>query len=54
MTTDFEKLIKEDVYQVFLFHCACTVPLSFASHPWFVINKKGKISRYAVNHMKEV
>lgn len=47
-------LINTDKYQVFLLHSACPVPISFASHPWFVINKKGTLSRYGVNHVKNV
>jgi hypothetical protein len=48
MTQDFEKLIKNDIYQVFLMSCPASLPLSFARHPWLVINKKGEISRWGV------
>lgn len=34
--------------QVFLFACPVTIPLSFASHPWFVVNKSGSLSRWEV------
>jgi hypothetical protein len=44
----FEKLINPDLYQVFLFSCPPSLPLSFARHPWFVVNKKGVISRWEV------
>jgi hypothetical protein len=37
-----------DKYQVFLFTCPATVPLMFARHPWFVVNRKGKVSRWEV------
>lgn len=29
-------------------HCPVTLPLSFASHPWFVCNERGNISRWEV------
>ena len=45
---EFEKLLKPDRYQVFLFSCPPSMPLSFARHPWFVANKKGEIARYEV------
>jgi hypothetical protein len=33
-------------YQVFVFKCPGTLPFSFASHPWFIINKKGQLARW--------
>src|ERR1700742_1721692 len=45
---EFEKLVKPDLYQVFLLSCPPSMPLSFARHPWFVINTKGTITRYGV------
>ncbi len=51
---NFEELVDKDKYQVFLFTSPCSFPLSFAVHPWFVINQKGKISRYGFNHIKNV
>ena len=48
MKQSFEKLLKNDRYQVFLFTCPAGVPLSFARHPWFVINKKGNVERWEV------
>lgn len=41
-------LIQKDTYQVFLMGCPATMPLSFAMHPWFVVNKKGTVSRFGV------
>lgn len=38
--------------QVFLLHSACNVPINLASHTWFVINEKGKLSRFEVRHFK--
>ncbi|MCX6757582.1 MAG: DUF3750 domain-containing protein [Candidatus Nomurabacteria bacterium] len=49
---EFKKLIKEDKYQVFVFACPAYFPFNFARHPWFVLNKKGNISRYEVVHKK--
>ena len=47
-----EKLIKKDCYQVFLFACPAHLPLSFAAHSWFVVNRKGEISRWEVTFSK--
>ncbi|HWQ60185.1 MAG TPA: DUF3750 domain-containing protein [Candidatus Fimivivens sp.] len=44
----YDDLLKSDEYQVFLLHCPVTVPLQFASHPWFVCNERGSLSRYEV------
>jgi len=44
----FENLIDKDKYQVFVFCCPAYFPLNFFRHPWFVINKKGEISRYEI------
>ena len=43
-----EKLIQKDKYQVFLFTCRATVPFNFARHSWFVVNKKGVLSRWEI------
>jgi len=45
---EFEKLINKDKYQVFLFSSPPHLPFFFARHPWFVINKKGNLSRWEV------
>lgn len=47
---DFENLIKKDKYQVFVFCCPSYLPHSLFKHPWFVLNKKGVISRWEVKH----
>lgn len=44
----FEKLIKPDQYQVFLFTCPAQLPFGFARHPWLVVNRKGSVSRWEV------
>ena len=41
-------LINDNLYQVFLFSSACTIPISFATHSWFVISKKGELSRWEI------
>jgi hypothetical protein len=46
------ELLKLDCYQVFLFTCPVSIPLNFASHPWFVCIKNGKISRWEVRFEK--
>ncbi|MFA6135908.1 MAG: DUF3750 domain-containing protein [Candidatus Paceibacterota bacterium] len=45
---NFGKLIEPDNYQVFLFMCPATLPFSFGAHSWFVINKKGSVSRWEI------
>lgn len=47
-TQRLESLIKPDTYQVLLVTSPASFPLSFASHPWFVINKRGVLSRWGV------
>ena len=49
---DYNKLIKKDKYQVFIFTCPANAPFHFARHPWIVINEKGKLTRYEVRHLK--
>jgi hypothetical protein len=51
--TDYEKLIDKDKYQVFLFRCSAHFPFNFADHIWFVINKKGEISRWEILYKKD-
>ncbi|MES2930500.1 MAG: DUF3750 domain-containing protein [Patescibacteria group bacterium] len=53
MNSPFEKLIEKDTYQVFLLSCPAYIPISFAIHPWFVVNKKGIIKRWEVGHSKK-
>ena len=43
-----ENLIQPDEYQVFLMTSPASVPFNFARHLWFVVNKKGSISRWEV------
>lgn len=50
---NFKKLLKDDVYQVFLFTCPAGVPFNFARHPWFVVNKKRHLERWEVFHVPE-
>jgi len=49
---ELNNLIKKDKYQVMLFRCKAHFPLNFADHIWFVINKKGELSRWEVLHSK--
>jgi hypothetical protein len=49
---EFQSLIKKDTYQVFLLVCPATLPFSFATHPWLVVNRKGVVSRHGVSWRK--
>lgn len=49
----FDNLIKKDKYQIFIFACPASLPISFACHPWFVLNKKGDISRWEIMHKRD-
>ncbi len=50
MTQDiFEKMLDRNGYQVFLMTCPASLPLSFAPHPWFVVNKKGVLFRSGIS-----
>ncbi len=44
--------INKNLYQVFVFSCHASMPVSFASHSWLVINKKGAVSRWEVLFIK--
>jgi hypothetical protein len=50
--TQFENIIKSDLYQVFLFTSPAHIPLSIWTHPWVVINKQGNLTRYEVRYKK--
>ena len=45
---EFNKLIDKDKYQVFLLLSSANFPFTTFYHPWFVINQKGKLSRFEV------
>ncbi len=45
---DFNQSFRKDLYQVFLFTGPASIPVSFAAHPWFVLNIQGELSRYEV------
>ena len=47
---EFENLINKDKYQVFIIRTSASLPFIFSVHPYFVINKKGEISRYEIRH----
>ena len=47
---EFTRLIKKESYQIFLFSSNIALPLSFITHSWIVVAKKGKITRYDVIH----
>ena len=48
MEAPANRLIRSDLYQVFLLICPANLPLSFAAHSWFVVNQKGIVSRWEV------
>lgn len=45
---EFEKLLDNNKFQVFLFASRANFPFSFGLHPWFVLNRQGEISRWEV------
>ena len=44
-----ESLIDPEQHQVFLVSCPARV--LFATHPWFVVNQKGSVSRWGVSFL---
>jgi len=48
MGNKFQQLVDKEKYQVFIFACPGNIPFNFALHPWFVVNKRGSISRWEV------
>ncbi|KKS04709.1 MAG: hypothetical protein UU82_C0010G0005 [Candidatus Nomurabacteria bacterium GW2011_GWC2_41_8] len=51
-TQKFQSLINKEKYQVFILACPTYTPFNFARHSWFVLNKKGLISRWEIRHKK--
>ncbi len=51
---DLQKLLVKDSYQVFLVASPASLPVSFGIHPWFVLNKKGDISRFEIVWQKNL
>lgn len=47
-----ENLIDKNLHQVFFLSCPAYLPFSRWSHPWIVINEKGRISRYEVRYYR--
>ncbi len=45
---NFDHLIDPNIYQVFVLACHARIPVSFARHMWFVVNKKGVVDRWEV------
>lgn len=46
------KLVDPNQTQVFVCTSPSNLPISFGAHPWFVINRKGKLSRWEILHRK--
>jgi len=44
----FNALIKKDLHQVFLLCSPSSIPVNFVIHPWFVINRRGIVSKWEV------
>lgn len=43
-----KNLVAKDKIQVFLFTCPGNIPFVFATHPWFVVNRRGSITRWEI------
>ena len=52
MLNNYQNLIDPTKSQVFLFKSKANFPFIFAIHPWFIINKKGEVSRWEVLYSK--
>jgi hypothetical protein len=50
---NLESLIDKNSYQVFVLSSPSPIPLSFARHTWFVVNKMGTLDRYEIFHKKD-
>lgn len=50
--TNLENLVDKSKYQVFVLSSPSPIPLSFARHTWFVVNKMGILDRYEIFHLK--
>lgn len=47
-SSELEKMVDKNSYQLFLVTCPAGFPFGFFRHPWFVLNNKGILSRYEV------
>ncbi len=45
---NYSKLINKNKFEVLLFDSPACFPVNFIRHSWFVINQKGKLSRWEV------
>ena len=52
-TKKLYELIDKKIYQVFLFKCPGNIPFNFFPHHWFVLNKKGDLSRWEILFRKK-
>jgi hypothetical protein len=43
-----EKLVKKEVIQVFVLYSRASIPLAFAVHAWFVVNRYGTLARWEI------
>ena len=50
----FNKLIKNNLYQVFIFTSPLPFPLNFSVHSWVVTSNKGKVKRWEILHHKNL
>lgn len=51
---NYSNLINKNKYQIFLCSCPASIPINFARHYWFVVNRNGQISRWEVLHKKNL
>lgn len=49
---ELQKLINREKNQVFLFNSKCSFPLWFVRHHYFLVSKKGKLTRYEISYDK--
>ncbi len=45
-----QDLVDKGKHETFLFLCPACIPFCFASHPWFVSNQKGVLTRWEILH----
>jgi len=53
MVLSYFKLVKKNRYQVFILTCPSLSSLCLACHVWFVVNEKGKLTRYEIRNLSD-
>jgi hypothetical protein len=51
---EFQKLVKRNRYQAFVFSSPLPFPFNFSIHTWIVTSDRGKVKRWEILHLKNL